>query len=139
MSNSVRGFTLLEVLIALLLIGIASLSLIKMQVYIEQRTDYAVKSVTALNLIEKRLEWLRTRGAKTANSTIPVADFASISDGSESALDMELSWEVTLPVPVIASSLKQISMTAKWRDRLREEHQITLNTMLSEHSEFASD
>jgi len=45
-----QGFSLIEVLITFVLIGIGTLGLIKLQAYIEKQADYAIYSVEALNL-----------------------------------------------------------------------------------------
>ncbi|WP_414932001.1 prepilin-type N-terminal cleavage/methylation domain-containing protein [Vibrio europaeus] len=138
MGNSQRGFTLLEVLIALLLIGIASLALIKLQVYTEQRSDFAVRSIEGLNLIENKLEWFRTRGADSNQSSVAVADFDLISSGSDSLHSYQLVWQISTPSAELSSSLKQITITARWQDRLGEPHQLTLNTMIARDGEFIS-
>ena len=136
MGNSRQGFTLLEVLIALLLIGIASLALIKLQVYTEQRSDFAVKSIEGLNLIENKLEWFRTRGANSSLSSVAVADFDLISSGSESLPPYQLNWQVSTPSAALSSSLKQITISAHWQDRLGEPQQLTLTTMIARDGEF---
>ena len=138
MGNSRRGFTLLEVLIALLLIGIASLALIKLQVYTEQRSDFAVKSIEGLNLIENKLEWFRTRGADPSQSSVAVADFDLISSGSDFLPPYQLSWQISTPSAALSSSLKQITISAHWQDRLGELQQLTLTTMIARDGEFIS-
>ncbi|MEZ8099855.1 prepilin-type N-terminal cleavage/methylation domain-containing protein [Vibrio bivalvicida] len=138
MCSNQQGFSLLEVLIALLLIGIASLALIKMQVYTEQRADFAVKSLESLNLMEQKLEWFRTREADPTLSAIPVADFELITNGSESHPPYQLIWKVTTPSSPVSSALKHITITAHWQDRLGKPQQVTLNTMIAKHGEFIS-
>lgn len=138
MSNKQQGFSLVEVLIAFLLIGIASLGLVKMQSYIEQRADFALNSNRALNLAEQKLEWFRTRGASSAISTISVASFSSISSGSDlvSHSPYFLRWSVSTPSASLSSSLKSISVTVEWNDRIGESQTVTVQSMLSSHSEF---
>lgn len=139
MQTKQQGFSFIEVLISFLLIGIASLALVKLQTYIEQRADFAVKSSQALNLAEQKLEWFRARGASSAMSTISVPTFASISSGSDSVTHSPytLTWTVSIPSASLSSSLKSISVKTSWSDRLGEEQSITLKTMLSSHSEFS--
>jgi len=138
MWSNQRGFSLLEVLIALLLIGIASLALIKMQVYTEQRADFAVKSIESLNLMEQKLEWFRTREAEPTLSAISVADFELITSGLESHPPYQLIWEVTTPSASVSAALKHITITAQWQDRLGNSQQITLSTMIAKYGEFIS-
>uniref|UniRef100_UPI000D450AE6 type IV pilus modification PilV family protein n=1 Tax=Vibrio vulnificus TaxID=672 RepID=UPI000D450AE6 len=47
-----KGFSLLEVLISFILIGIGALGLTKLQIYIEREADYASQSIQALRLPE---------------------------------------------------------------------------------------
>ncbi|MCV5917522.1 prepilin-type N-terminal cleavage/methylation domain-containing protein, partial [Escherichia coli] len=69
MISKQKGFNLLEVLISFLLIGVGALGLTKLNVYLEQESDYAIESIEALRLAENKLEWFRTRGASDALST----------------------------------------------------------------------
>lgn len=78
MRNKQSGFSLIEVMISFVLIGVGALGLVKLQAYIEQRADYAMHSIEALNLAEQKLEWFRSRGASSANPAIPTANFATI-------------------------------------------------------------
>lgn len=53
MRNKQSGFSLIEVMISFVLIGVGALGLVKLQAYIEQRADYAMHSIEALNLAEQ--------------------------------------------------------------------------------------
>lgn len=136
LQSKVRGFSLLEVLITLLLVAIASLSLIAMQVRMEQRADYARSSAKALNLIEKKLEWFRTRGASSAHSDILPAGFDAMTNGSDVSGAYTLSWQVSSPSSSLETSLKQISLTVQWNNRLGQSQSVTVKTMLSSYSDF---
>ncbi|OXE34131.1 type IV pilin, partial [Vibrio parahaemolyticus] len=50
MISKQKGFNLLEVLISFLLIGVGALGLTKLNVYLEQESDYAIESIEALRL-----------------------------------------------------------------------------------------
>ncbi|MGR5470770.1 type IV pilus modification PilV family protein, partial [Vibrio astriarenae] len=82
MISKQQGFSLIEILISFLLLGVGALGLTKLQIYMERKSDYAIQSMEALRLAENQLEWFRTRGASAALSTISTASFASISTGS---------------------------------------------------------
>ncbi|RTZ15344.1 prepilin-type N-terminal cleavage/methylation domain-containing protein [Vibrio aquaticus] len=133
-----QGFSLLEVLIAFLLIGIASLGLVKMQSYVEQRSDFAVNSHQALNIAEHKLEWFRTRGASAAQSTMSVASFSSITSGTDTATHSPYTvrWAVSAPAASLSSSLKSLSVSVEWNDRVGETHSVTLQSMVSSYAEF---
>ncbi|MEH0687714.1 prepilin-type N-terminal cleavage/methylation domain-containing protein [Vibrio cholerae] len=141
MQNSQRGFSLVEVMIAFILIGVASLSLIKLQAYVEQRSDFAVKSIQALNIAESQLEWFRSRGASAALSSIPPADFPSITSGSDATTyaPFTVRWQTSEPAATLSNALKTITVTTEWRDRLDTAQTLSVTTMMSSYSEFADD
>ncbi|WP_102402143.1 prepilin-type N-terminal cleavage/methylation domain-containing protein [Vibrio cyclitrophicus] len=130
-----KGFSLIEVLISFLLIGVGSLGLIKLQTYVEQKSDFAIHSVEALNLAENKLEWFRTRGASAALSSITPADFATdIVDGMDhSHFKYQLDWTVTNS---LSGALKAVQITSSWEDRFSNNQEIELHTMISKYSEF---
>lgn len=130
-----KGFNLIEVLISFLLIGVGALGLIKLQTYVEQKSDFAIQSVEALHLAENKLEGFRTRGASAALSSITPTDFITdIVDGEDyTHVKYQLDWTVTSR---LSGALKTIQMTSSWQDRFGEDQSITLDTMISKYSEF---
>ncbi|WP_319536334.1 prepilin-type N-terminal cleavage/methylation domain-containing protein [uncultured Vibrio sp.] len=134
MISKQQGFSLLEVLIAFLLLGVGALGLTKLNVYLERESEYAIKSIEALRLAENKLEWFRTRGASAAASTIPVADFDSIATGSSVKGVYTVEWVV--PPATISGSLKTITVTSSWEDRMGQPQSVQLKTMISRYSEF---
>ncbi len=134
MISKQNGFSLLEVLIAFLLLGVGALGLTKLNVYLERESEYAIKSIEALRLAENKLEWFRTRGASAATSAMPVADFDSITAGSSAVGTYTLQWQV--PAATVSGSLKTITVTSSWQDRLGQTQSVQLKTMLSRYSEF---
>ncbi|HGF7191661.1 TPA: prepilin-type N-terminal cleavage/methylation domain-containing protein [Vibrio cholerae] len=136
MRNKQRGFSLIEVMISFVLIGVGALGLVKLQAYIEQRADFAMHSIEALNLAEQKLEWFRTRGASSANPAIPTANFATdiVSGNDVSHPFYTLSWSV--PAATLSGALKTIHIQASWKDRHGETQSVELKTMISKYSEF---
>lgn len=140
MVNKQQGFSLIEVMISFILIGIGALGLVKMQTYIEQRADYALRSIEALHYAEDQLEWFRTRGASAA---VPVADYtldirtasSSVASNSFISSPYTLTWTVKA-VPALSGALKNISIQASWTDRLGHPQSVELKTMISKYSEF---
>lgn len=130
-----KGFNLIEVLISFLLIGVGALGLIKLQTYVEQKSDFAIQSVEALHLAENKLEGFRTRGASAALSSITPTDFITdIVDGEDHThVKYQLDWTVTSR---LSGALKTIQMTSSWQDRFGEDQSITLDTMISKYNEF---
>ncbi len=134
MISKQKGFSLIEVLISFLLLGIGALGLTKLQIYMERESDYAIQSIEALRLAENQLELFRTRGASEAMSTIIPASFAAIATGSSATGSYIVEWEV--PAATISGSLKTITITSSWKDRMGETQSIELKTMISRYSEF---
>ncbi|ENM5771910.1 prepilin-type N-terminal cleavage/methylation domain-containing protein [Vibrio mimicus] len=136
MRNKQRGFSLIEVMISFVLIGVGALGLVKLQAYIEQRADYAMHSTEALNLAEQKLEWFRTRGASSALPTMPAANFdTNIVSGNDVSHPLyTLSWSV--PAATLSGALKTIYIEALWQDRHGETQSVELKTMISKYSEF---
>ncbi|MGR5340748.1 type IV pilus modification PilV family protein [Vibrio astriarenae] len=131
------GYSLIEVLIAFLLLGVGSISLMKLQVHMEQQSNYAVNSLQALRLAENQLEWFRTRGASDALSTISTASFVAIETGAMSAGDYTLEW--TVPAATVSGALKTVTIKSSWQDRLGETQSVELKTMISKYSEFSDN
>lgn len=134
MISKQQGFSLIEVLISFLLLGIGALGLTKLQIYMERKSEYAIHSIEALRLAENKLEWFQTRGASDALSTISNASFASIMTGSSTAGAYIVEWEV--PAATVSGSLKTITITSSWQDRMGETQSVELKTMISRYSEF---
>ncbi|KOE83012.1 type IV pilus modification PilV family protein [Vibrio aestuarianus] len=136
MISKQKGFSLIEVMIAFLLIGISSLGLVKLHIYVEQRADFSLHSIEALHLAENKLEWFRTRGASSALSSMTLADFSTdIIDGQDTSHSFyTLRWSV--PSVSLSGALKSIDIEVSWFDRQGEKQSVKLQTMLSAFSEF---
>ena len=139
MRTKEQGFSLIEVMITFLLVGVSVLGLIKLQAYIEQKADFALHSVEALNLAEQKLEWFRTRGALSSNTSFAVASYDSdIVSGTEHAGNLyTLTWTVTEPHSLLGS-VKSVDIEASWFDRQGNKQTVKLQTMISKFSEFES-
>ena len=148
MISKQQGFSLIEVLISFLLIGVASLGLVKLQVYAEQKSDHALQSVEALHFAERQMEYYRTRAFNVsgavglipfeelseANHCLNIASSAPLSGLSGSAYSMIC--EVTNASGALSGALKNIIVTIAWQDRMNRAQSIYLETMLSKYSEF---
>lgn len=143
-----QGFSLIEVLISFMLIGVASLGLVKLQVYAEQKSDFALHSVEALHFAERQLEYYRTR-ANDVSGAVGLIDFSelhladhclNISNSHPlsglSGSGYALSCTVTNANGALSSALRNITVTVAWQDRMGDPQSITLETMLSKYSEF---
>ena len=142
------GFSLIEVLISFLLIGVASLGLVKLQVYAEQKSEFALHSVAALHFAERQMEYYRHLASNVieavglipfselnqASHCLNIASSDPLSGLSGSAYAM--TCEVTDANGALSSALKSITVTIAWQDRMNHAQRIYLETMLSKYSEF---
>ncbi|CAK2569509.1 type IV pilus assembly protein PilV [Vibrio crassostreae] len=142
------GFSLIEVLISFLLIGVASLGLVKLQVYAEQKSDFALHSVEALHFAERQMEHYRTR-ALNVSGAVGLIPFEELNQSSY-CLNMassdplsglsgsvySMTCEVTNASGALSGALKNIVVTIAWQDRMNRAQSIYLETMLSKYSEF---
>ncbi|MEZ8721114.1 prepilin-type N-terminal cleavage/methylation domain-containing protein [Vibrio pomeroyi] len=148
MTSKQQGFSLIEVLISFILIGVASLGLVKLQIYAEQKSDFALHSVEALHFAERQMEYYRTRASSVsgavglipfselneANHCLNIASSDPLSGLSGSAYAM--TCEVTNAGGALSGALKNITVTIAWQDRMNHVQNIYLETMLSKYSEF---
>ncbi|MBW3697987.1 prepilin-type N-terminal cleavage/methylation domain-containing protein [Vibrio sp. T187] len=143
-----KGFSLIEVLISFLLIGVSALGLVKLQVYVEQKADYAIQSIEALHFAERQMEYYRTRAENVSGAVgliafselglaehcLNVSHTNSLSGLAGSGYDYSCS--VVDVSGVLSGALKSVNVTVTWTDRLNITQSLTLETMLSKYSEF---
>ncbi|MFQ5454232.1 MAG: prepilin-type N-terminal cleavage/methylation domain-containing protein, partial [Candidatus Zixiibacteriota bacterium] len=94
-----KGFTILEVLLAIMIIGMALLLLLNMAMVSLDSNDWSSKSTIANQMIQEKLEQLRYE-----------PDLSSISSGSDTASGISRTWTVT----DIGSYLRKIEVTVIW-------------------------
>ena len=135
MTSKQRGFSLIEVLIALTIMAVGVIGMIKMQSFMEVKAENALKTLDALYLAEEKLEKFRTRAQSAAGGTIA---YSSIVNQTES-VSMAAS-TVTRKVTVIDNSpvpdAKKITVSVEWKDRLEQSQAVSLETVISKYSEF---
>lgn len=129
-----QGFSLLEIMISFIIIGIGALGLLKLQTFIELKSEYATRSIEALYNAEAQLEKFRSRSISGAGGTIT---YDSINSSSEdvitNGITYRLSWHVDT---IISSSAKTITISSAWDTRHGGESFITLETIISKYNEF---
>ncbi len=116
-----RGFTLLEVLIALALFAIAALALAKIQVVNIQGSGFNRDAITATTLAQKKMEELKslTYGSIATNVVGVQEQVAGIT--------YTTTWTVN-ESGSSPSRIKRISVTVSWENNKN----ITLDTIISE-------
>ncbi|EGA66475.1 type IV pilus modification PilV family protein [Vibrio brasiliensis] len=135
--NRYLGFSLIEVMVALFITAVASFALVQLQVYVQQRFEFAIKGAKALNLAEQKLEWLRSSPELSSEfppseSSLPVSDSVVVDDSS-------FVVRLQLENDSVVAKLYRVNVEVEWLDRLGEPHSVRLTTMLSTYSESIGD
>lgn len=136
MINKQRGIALIEVMVAFVILGVAALSLIKLQTYVEQKADFAQKSIEAMHLAESQLERFRQRGFSS-----PTYQYVLVNVHADcnAMIKQPVVRAIQLTCTSIffsSNTLAAIEIKAYWLDRLNVEQEVGLKTMLSAFTEF---
>ncbi len=96
-----NGISLLEVLVAMIILGMALLVLLNMSMVALDGNDWANKNTTATQVMQEKMEQLRN-----------IAILNSGSSGSDTTNGVTRVWTVT----DAAQHLKQVEVTTTWLD-----------------------
>lgn len=135
--NRYLGFSLIEVMVALFITATASFALVQLQVYVQQRFEFAINGAKALSLAEQKLEWLRSlpelsSELPASEPSLPVSDSVAVDDSS-------FVVRLQLENDSVVAKLYRVNVEVEWQDRLGEPHSVRLTTMLSTYSESIGD
>ncbi|HIF9202210.1 type IV pilus modification PilV family protein [Photobacterium damselae] len=152
MTSNHRGFSLLEVLIAMIVLAIGLVGLMKLQIHMEVKAENALKTLDALHIAEAQMEYYQTRVSNVSGATglISFSELAEddpvtsklkhclspeLTVGTVFELDCEVvnaSWGLS----ALSSALKTIEVKVSWSDRHGVSQAVSLKTALSKYSEF---
>ncbi|HIF9512817.1 TPA: type IV pilus modification PilV family protein [Photobacterium damselae] len=152
MTSNHRGFSLLEVLIAMIVLAIGLVGLMKLQIHMEVKAENALKTLDALHIAEAQMEYYQTRVSNVSGATglISFTELAE-DDPVTSKLKHCLSPELTVGtvfeldcevvnasggLSALSSALKTIEVKVSWSDRHGVSQAVSLKTVLSKYSEF---
>ncbi|WP_318514551.1 type IV pilus modification PilV family protein [Photobacterium leiognathi] len=148
----VKGFSLLEVIISLAVLSVGVLGLVKMQAYMEVKSENALKTLDALYIAESQMEYYQRRVNNVSGATGLIL-FSELEedDPVTSKLKHCLSPELTVGtvfeldcdvanvsggLSTLSSALKTIKVTVSWADRRGVSQAVSLKTAVSKYSEF---
>lgn len=149
MTSNNKGFSLMEVLIAMLVLAIGILGLVKLQSYVQQRADLAEHQMQALALAEQQLETFRTRtreGKPTVSNSISFDNINSGPLAKEGVFTQKVvvamqehqpekpAGSTIVPPPITYA--KHIKVIVSWEDRAGKPHEVALETVIAAYSEF---
>ncbi|MDD9176883.1 prepilin-type N-terminal cleavage/methylation domain-containing protein [Aliivibrio finisterrensis] len=134
MISKQKGFSLLEIMISFTIIGIGALGLLKLQTFIELKSEYATRSIEALYNAETQLEKFRSRSTSGAGGTITYNSINTSSDEiTTNGVTYTLAWNVD---NIISASAKHITISSAWDTRHGNKEFVTLETIISKYNEF---
>ncbi|WP_305810701.1 type IV pilus modification PilV family protein [Photobacterium leiognathi] len=148
MISNKKGFSLLESLIALAVLSVGVLGLVKLQIYIDRKADYALNSLEALQLAENKLEFFRTRANVSGGTNTLYFDDPILAEGSYSVEDIVVSgssytfkrsWVIEDKMKLSGASsadAKMITVDVQWNDHWGNSSNVALKTLFSRYSEF---
>lgn len=126
---TLRGFTILEVLIALIVMAFGLLSIAGMQLMLSRNADVAKQRSEATRLAEERIENLRAYdgiGSGTIDwNNLPTAT-QTVNTNTNTTFTVSVSLAGTT-----SDSLRPVSVTASWIDRAGDAQQVVLSSVLS--------
>ena len=109
-----RGITLLEVLVAMLLISLSLLMLLNMGMIALDGNDWSNKTTIATQLLQEKLEQLRAGG------------YAALQSGCDTAGGLTRTWTVTSA----GSHLRQVQVEVVWSDIKGGQHRNQMATYI---------
>ncbi|WP_318445721.1 type IV pilus modification PilV family protein [Photobacterium leiognathi] len=131
-----KGFSLLEVVISLAVLSIGVLGLVKMQAYMEVKSENALKTLDALYLAEKKLELFQTRSLSGGSGTILYSSITSSPSEAIPISGIMMTRKITVTDNEPVSGAKKINVIVSWQDRRDVTQNVSLDTVISKYSEF---
>ncbi|HUV30792.1 MAG TPA: prepilin-type N-terminal cleavage/methylation domain-containing protein [Acidobacteriota bacterium] len=112
--KSQRGVTLLEVLIAMIILSFALLLLLNMAMVALDGNDWSNKTTIATQLLQEKLEQLRS-----------IKD-SSLTDGSDTAQGFVRNWTVSNA----GTHLREVRVQIHWEDIRAQQHVNSMTTKI---------
>jgi len=109
-----RGITLLEVMIAIMVLTVSLLMLLNMAMVALGGNDWANKATLANQMVQEKLEQLRASGA------------TALTNGSDSADGLTRTWNIS----DAGNHLRRAEVTVQWRDLKGGSHTASLASLI---------
>ena len=126
-SSSCRGFSIVEMLVALLILASGLLALARFQTVLISSDSLAKQRSEATLLAEQKVDILRSYGTMSA--------YSSMTSGSDSVggsnASYSRSWTVT---PSASPAYVAISITVSWMDRNNTAQSVTLKSSIASNN-----
>lgn len=131
-TRSQRGFSLLEALIALLVMSFGMLAIAGFQLNVSRNSDLARQRAEAVRLAQDRLEELRafeqitTQVGRRAYNDIVTQASTNVTPANSNTTYARTTTVTT------AGELKVVTVSVAWADRANDTHTVSLNSVISE-------
>ncbi len=123
------GFSLVESLIATVVVAFGLLAVTGMQITLTRSADLARQRGEAARLAEERMEALRAFSVmKTTTGRAAWADLANGSDSVSSNATYTRNWTVA---NAATDPMRRVSVSVSWTDRSNQVQSVTLNSVIS--------
>jgi prepilin-type N-terminal cleavage/methylation domain-containing protein len=147
MVNEQRGFTILEVLVAIALFAFGMIALFRLQISVIQNNSLNNESSQVMALVQSRMEDLlaldydntdladsNNNGENGLNNGLNLNKDGAEEDESEESKPPDhtenygsytLSWNIAIDLPI--TNTKSIRLIASWTDKRNVDHRIVMN------------
>ncbi|WP_299022123.1 prepilin-type N-terminal cleavage/methylation domain-containing protein [uncultured Photobacterium sp.] len=139
MISNNKGFSLIEVLISLLVMAVGVAGMVKIQLYMEVKSENALKSLDALHLSEQQLEFFLTRASVSGGVNVIHFDDINTSNCPAPDVIVPSGYSMSCTVDVmsaLSSAAKTVTVETEWTDRWQNKQKVELTTIISKFSEF---
>lgn len=131
-----RGMSLLEALVALVVMAFGMLALAGMQLNLSRSADVAKQRIEALRIAQERIELARSFTQLTANAATGVVDWASLQADVASPATVTTNTNATYNVAVavggtVDDGSRAINVQVAWADRAGETQSVALTSVIS--------
>jgi len=119
-----QGFTLIEVLFAVAIIGISMVTLVGLEMKTIRLQQISNRITTASLLAEEKLTEVMTEISGTTSPSL-------YTDQGDFEEDEDYPWEYALVTVPVADNLYRIDLTVYWDPENKEENSVTLNSFIA--------
>jgi Tfp pilus assembly protein PilV len=124
-----RGFTIIEALVALLIMTFGLLAASGMQMTLSSNADVSKQRTEAMRLAQEKMEYLRSYSQlTTATGVVSWAGLASGTDSNTTNATYSRTWSLG---GSSSDTHRVVSVAVSWTDRSGESQSITLNSVIS--------
>ncbi|WED21299.1 prepilin-type N-terminal cleavage/methylation domain-containing protein [Vibrio sp. JC009] len=135
MTSNMRGFSLIEVLIAMFVLSVGVMGLIRLQMYAEHSSENSANRFQALFIAENRLEQFKGFSQPGGTGTLRFQDITSAEERIDETFKLQVRVNnlTAQPWQEFAGGVyaKRIQIEVYWEDRRGETKQVALQTLIS--------